>query len=239
MTPLVCDFAARQGSTVISFAIMPFGFEKDRMFAAGVALRRVRSLSHSTIVLDNDAFLDNNPGLSKEECHALTNSAILEVISGIASRGGEAACEGTSILTTSAALRDSEESLRDSVSMLYRDTASSDPVRRAIIYVTGGEKLPVGVLNQLAGQARGIFRDEGTTEISVVSAPAAAAAAAQQDGSGGGGVRVHLVSSATAKTRFDSYDPLGEVIPLESHLDWEEPDSAPDIELPIPLVLRE
>lgn len=233
MAPLVCDFAARQGSTVISFAIMPFGFEKDRMFAAGVALRRVRSLSHSTIVLDNDAFLDNNPGLSKEECHALTNSAILEVIAGIASRGGEAACEGTNILTTSAALRDSSESLRDSASMLYRDTASSDPVRRAIVYVTGGEKLPVGVLNQLAGHAREIFRDEGTTEVSVVSAPAAA----QQDG--GGGVRVHLVSSATAKTRFDSYDPLGEVIPLESHLDWDEPDSAPDIELPIPLVLRE
>lgn len=237
MAPLVCNLASeRQGTAVISFAIMPFGFEKNRLFDAGVALRRVRSLSHSTVILDNDAFLDNNPGLAKEECHALTNSAILQVIAGIAS-GRSSASGGTSILATSVALQDSEESLRDSVSMLYRGMAGSDPVRRAVVYVTGGEKLPVGALNQLASHASGIFKDEGTTEVAIISSPSPSAAAAATDN--GSGTRVHLVASATAKTRFDSYDPLGEVIPAESHLDWDEPDSAPEIELAIPLVLRE
>jgi len=238
MAPLVCDLASkRRDTTIISFAIMPFGFEKNRLFDAGVALRRVRSLSHSTIILDNDAFLDNNPGLAKEECHALTNSAILQVIAGITS-GRSSACEGMNILATSVALQDSEESLRDSVSMLYSGMAGSDPVRRAVVYVTGGEKLPVGALNQLASHARGIFKEEGTTEVAVVSSSPLVTTAAAADNNGNG-TRIHLVASATTKTRFDSYDPLGEIIPAESHLDWDEPDSAPDIELAIPLVLRE
>jgi hypothetical protein len=48
------------------------------------------------------------------------------------------------------------------------------------------------------------------------------------------GVRVHLVASAPQKTRFDRYDPLGDIIP--DALDWDEPDSAPDIQLAIPRI---
>lgn len=219
MAPLVCS--AAKGSTVISFAIMPFGFEKDRVFAAGVALRRVRESSSSTIVMDNDAFLDNNPELSKEECYSLTNSAIVEVASSVASKGVGA---DLSILCTSVAQDDSQKSLRDSASMLYRDVAGTDAIKRTIVYVMGGDKAPIGSLNEIVNYARGIFREEGTTEVAMSSVASA------------DGVRVHLVASAPQKTRFDAYDPLGDLIPLESHLDWDEPDSAPEIELAIPVM---
>jgi cell division protein FtsZ len=220
MAPIVCD-AARKGATVISFAIMPFGFEKDRVFAAGVALRRVREYSNSTVVMDNDAFLDNNPELSKEECYSLTNSAIIEVASSVASKGVGA---DLNILCTSISQDDSQKSLRDSASMLYRDVAGTDAIRRTIVYVMGGDKAPIGSLNEIVNCARGIFREEGTTEVTMSSTAAA------------DGVRVHLVASAPQKTKFDAYDPLGDVIPLESHLDWDEPDSAPEIELAIPVM---
>ena len=219
MAPLVCS--AAKGSTVISFAIMPFGFEKDRVFAAGVALRRVRESSSSTIVMDNDAFLDNNPELSKEECYSLTNSAIVEVASSVASKGVGA---DLNILCTSVAQDDSQKSLRDSASMLYRDVAGTDAIKRTIVYVMGGDKAPIGSLNEIVNYARGIFREEGTTEVAMSSVASA------------DGVRVHLVASAPQKTRFDAYDPLGDLIPLESHLDWDEPDSAPEIELAIPVM---
>src|SRR5688500_20183939 len=62
---------------------MPFKYEADRIFSAGTALRRVREVSDSTIVMDNDAFLDNNPELSKQDCFAITNNAIVEVIASI------------------------------------------------------------------------------------------------------------------------------------------------------------
>ena len=46
-------------------------------------------------------------------------------------------------------------------------------------------------------------------------------------------MRVHLVASAPQKTRFDGYDPLGMIA---DELDWDEPDSAPEIELAIPVL---
>jgi hypothetical protein len=42
------------------------------------------------------------------------------------------------------------------------------------------------------------------------------------------------VASAPQKTRFDRYDPLGNIIPKENVLDWDDLDSAPDIDLAIP-----
>jgi cell division protein FtsZ len=219
MAPIVCNLA-KSANAIITFAIMPFGFEKDRVFNAGVALRRVRDSSHSTIVLDNDAFLDNNPELSKEECYSLTNSAIMGVVSSLSSQGVR---PDMNILCTSKP-GDSETSLRDSVSMLYQDIAGTDAIKRTVLYVMGGEKMPISALNQLVSYARGIFKEEGTTEVAMSSLQA------------GDGVKISLVASAPQKTRFDSYVPLGEIIPMESHLDWDEPDSAPEIQLAIPVI---
>jgi cell division protein FtsZ len=221
MAPVVCS-VARKTSTVISFAIMPFGFEKDRMFTAGVSLRRMREASHSIVVMDNDAFLDNNPELSKEECYSATNGAIIEVASSLASRGVR---PDMNILSTSKASEDSQACLRDSVSMLYQNVIDSGAIRRTVVYVMGGETLPISQLNQLVGYAQGIFKEEGTTEVAMSSLATAT-----------DGVRVHVVASAPQKTRFDAYDPLGEIFDADSHLDWDEPDSAPDLELAIPIL---
>jgi cell division protein FtsZ len=218
MAPLVCRMAKESG-TVISIAIMPFKFEKDRIFNSGTALRRVRETSDSTIVMDNDAFLDNNPELSLEECFSTTNNAIVEVITSIS--------EGTirpamNILSTSRSSASSESSLRDSVAMLYGSVPQAESIKRAMVYVMGGNRVPVGDLNKLASIMQGIFQEDGTTEVAM--SPVATT----------DGVRVHLVASAPQKTRFDRYDPLGDIIP--DVLDWEEPDSAPDIKLAIPAI---
>jgi cell division protein FtsZ len=205
MAPLVCKMAKESG-TVISIAIMPFKFEKDRIFNSGTALRRVREESDSTIVMDNDAFLDNNPELSQEECFSITDSAIVEVIASISTGTVRPAMN---ILCTSKASSSSESSLRDSVAMLYDS-------------VLGGDRVPVGDLNKLVGYVQGIFQEEGALEVAMSSMTAS------------DGVRVHLVASAPQKTRFDRYDPLGDILP--DVLDWDEPDSTPDIKLAIPAI---
>jgi cell division protein FtsZ len=218
MTPLVCRMAKESG-TVISIAIMPFKFEKGRIFNAGTALRRIRETSDSTIVMDNDAFLDNNPELSQEECFSITNSAIVEVVASISTGTVRPAMN---ILCTSKACSSSESSLRDSVAMLYDSVPEAETVKRAMVYVMGGDKVPIGDLNKLVGYVQGIFQEEGATEVAMSSMAAT------------DGVRVHLVASAPQKTRFDRYDPLGDIIP--DVLDWDEPDSAPDIKLAIPAI---
>jgi cell division protein FtsZ len=225
ITPVVCRIAKESTIAVISLAIMPFRYEKDRMFNAGTAFRRVREASDSTIVMDNDAFLDNNPQLSPQECFAITNSAIVEIICSIsAGMIGPA----MNVLCTSTASHSSESSLRDSLAMLYDTIPDASTVKRAMIYVIGAERMPVGELNKLVGYVQRIFRDDGAIEVGMMmpSTPSSS--------SSSNGVRVHLVASAPQKTRFDRYDPLGDIIP--NALDWDEPDSAPDIKLAIPTI---
>jgi cell division protein FtsZ len=218
IAPLLCRMA-KESSTVISITIMPFKFEKDRIFNSGTALRRVCEASDSTIVMDNDAFLDNNPELSQEECFHITNSAIVEVIASISTGTVRPAMN---VLCTSKASPSSESSLRDSLAMLYESVPDAETVKRAMIYVMGGNKVAIGDLNKLVGCVQGLFQEEGATEVAM--SPMAAS----------DGVRVHLVASAPQKTRFDRYDPLGDIIP--DVLDWDEPDSAPDIKLAIPAI---
>jgi cell division protein FtsZ len=216
--PLVCKMA-KESSTVISVAIMPFRFEKDRIFNSGTALRRMRETSDSTIVMDNDAFLNNNPELSREECFSIINSAIIEVISSIST---DAVKPAMNILCTSRASPSSESSLRDSVAMLYDAVPDTGTVKRAMVYVMGGDRIPLGDLNKIVDYVQGIFQEEGTTEVAMSSMAAT------------DGVRVHLVAAAPQKTRFDRYDPLGDIIP--DVLDWDEPDSAPEIKIAIPAI---
>lgn len=218
IAPLLCRMA-KESSTVISIAIMPFRFEKDRIFNSGTALRRVREASDSTIVMDNDAFLDNNPELSQEECFDITNSAIVEVIASVSTGGMR---PEMNILCTSKTSTSSESSLRDSVAMLYNAVPDADTVKRAMVYVMGGDRIPLSDLDKIVGYVQGIFQDEGATEVAMSSVAA------------NDGVRVHLIASAPQKTRFDRYDPLGDIIP--DALDWDEPDSAPDIKLAIPAI---
>jgi cell division protein FtsZ len=220
MAPLVCKMAKDSSKSVISITIMPFTYETDRIFSAGTALRRVREVSDSTIVMDNDSFLDNNPELSQLDCFAITNNAIVEVISSITASMIKPAMN---VLCTSRTSTSAESSLRDSLAMLYNAVPNASTVKRAIVYVMGGKRVPIGELNKLVGCVRGIFKEDGAIEVGMVPST-----------SSSNGVRVHLVASAPQKTRFDSYDPLGDIIP--DVLDWDEPDSAPDIKLTIPAI---
>ena len=220
IAPIICKMAKDYQTAVISIAIMPFKYETDRIFSAGIALRRVREVSDSTIVMDNDAFLDNNPELSEHDCFAITNNAIIEVIASIPSGMINPAMN---VLCTSNANTSSESSLRDSLAMLYDAVTDSSTIKRALVYVMGGKKIPIGELNKLVGCVRRIFKEDGAIEVGLLSSISTS-----------NNTRVHLVASAPQKTRFDSYDPLGEIIP--DALDWDEPDSAPDIKLAIPAI---
>jgi hypothetical protein len=105
--------------------------------------------------------------------------------------------------------------------MLYDTIPDASTIKRAMVYVMGGKRISIGELNKLVSCVRGIFKEDGSIEVGMLSSVSAS-----------NSTRVHLVASAPQKTRFDSYDPLGEIIP--DVLDWEEPDSAPDIKLTIP-----
>jgi len=211
IAPVVSEICKESDKGLISFAIMPFKYEKDRIFNSGISLKRVREDSECTIVLDNDSLLESNPDLSPKACYEIANSAIMHVVKSLET--SEISNE-TSILTTSKDGQNIEDSLRDSLKMLYGN-APPNSVKRSMLYVVGGSNIPVGVINSITSLTAGIV-SESSSEIDMTS---------NSDNS-----KVVMLSSIQGMTKFDNYDPLG-MIPQEDTLDWSTPDCSIDCKL--------
>lgn len=202
---------------VITFLIMPFKFEKSRIFDAGISLRRIRESSGAVVVIDNDAFLDNNPDLTISQCYDLTNQAIFDTISSLYQTEFNV---DLNLLSVGRPDRDSvSASAMDSLAMLL-DSTDIESVRRTLVYVMGGDRISVGAMNGLVNTVQSIFRKDNLSDVNLMM-------------SNPGHVNVHLLSSIISRTKFDSYDPLSEIIPSRNNLDWDELDCSPEISLDI------
>ena len=208
ISPIISNICKELETGLFSIAIMPFKYEKERIFNSGIALKRIRNDSQCTVVLDNDSLLESNPNLNAKTCYTIGNSAIREIVKSIKT----SEISDTNILTTSKNTQDIEESLRDSLKMLY-DTAPPNAVKSSIIYVTGGENIPVGVINSITNISSGIT-NQSYTKIDMTSDES----------------KIVMLSSVQGMTKFDKYDPLGD-IPRENTLDWETPDCSIDCKL--------
>ena len=187
LAPALSGMCSRMHKTLASFCIMPFRFEKDKLFHAGVSLRRVRADSDSLVVLDNDSLLECNPDLSMDACRRVGNDAFMCVLDSF----GRARLPGQCIVSAGPQRETADESLRDSLKMLYSTTRPGS-VRRSVIYVAGD--VPVGVIDSVSRLTAGIT----DAPVDVVS--------------GGNGSRVVLVSAVDVLGKFEGYDPLS-VIP--------------------------
>ena len=210
IAPVVSEICKEADKGLISFAVMPFKYEKERIFNSGVALKRVRENSQCTIVLDNDSLLESNPDLTAKDCYSIANSAISHIVKSLETT--EISSE-TNILTTSKDGQSMEESLRDSLKMLYQN-ASPNTVKSSMVYVAGGENIPVGVINSIKNLSNGIT-NESNSQINMSSSDES---------------KVVMLSSVQTMTKFDNYDPLG-MIPKDQTLDWDTPDCSIDCKL--------
>ncbi|MFB5646344.1 MAG: cell division protein FtsZ [Nitrosopumilaceae archaeon] len=205
LSPIVSQICKESNKNVISFAIMPFKYEKDRIFNSGISLKRLKANSNCTVVIDNDAFLDSNPNLSAKNCYEITNSAILHVVGSLKESSMH---EETHLLTTSHSSGDFENSLKDSMKMLY-ENAPPNSIKRSMLYVIGGENAPIGMINTISKISGNVLHEDGA-QIDISTS------ASEES-------KVVMLSSIQGETRFDKYDPLG-VIPKENSLDWDDPE---------------
>ncbi|WKT57894.1 cell division protein FtsZ [Candidatus Nitrosotenuis chungbukensis] len=207
ISPLVASAAKEEGKKVLSFAIMPFGFEKERVFLSGVSLKRLRASCDSTVVIDNDALLESNPDLTMSKCYEITHHAVMYVATSLQK---SSISNGLNILSTSKDVSDVEVSLRDSIKMLYEDAPPAS-VRKTMLYVFGSDNVSVGKINAIAKTVSGIF-NENNTSVSLATTQ-------------GNKAQVVMITSVEGLGKFESYDPLG-MIPQESTLDWDTPESS-------------
>ena len=210
--PVISKICKEEQKNLLSFAIMPFKFEKERIFQSGVSLRRLREDSNCTIVLDNDALLDSNPDLTQKQCFEIANNAIQGMMYSLKS---SELSEETNILSTSKSVDDIETSLKDSLRMLY-DDAPPNSIKRSMLYVFGGKDIPIGTLDSITNIAGGMFQ-HSTTHVEQTSDES----------------KVVVLSAVSGQTKFDSYDPLG-MIPEEKTVDWNEPECSIDCVIDLP-----
>ena len=211
ISPVVSEICKESDKGLVSFAIMPFKYEKDRIFNSGVSLKRVKANSECTIVLDNDSLLESNPDLSPKTCYDIANNAIMHVIDSLKS---SEISNQTNILTTSKDGQNLEESLRDSLKMLY-ENAPPNAVKRSMLYVVGGNNIPVGILNSITNLTSGIL-SESSAQVDLTSSSKES--------------KIVMLSSIQGMTKFEKYDPLG-MIPQEDTLNWSRPDCSIDYKL--------
>ena len=207
--PIISKICREEEKNILSFAIMPFKFEKERIFQSGIALKRMREDSHCTIVLDNDALLDSNPELTLKQCYEISNKAIDSVMLSLKS---SEISDDINILSTSKSTDNIESSLKNSLRMLYED-APPNSIKRSMLYVYGGNNIPVGVLNTISNITGSTF-DEDSIHVEMSSEES----------------KVIMLSSIQGETRFDKYDPLG-IISTENTIDWDEPECSINCEL--------
>ncbi len=226
--PAVSEACAAEDAKLVSFAIMPFGHEKSRLFSAGVALRRLRETSACVTVVDNDSISESNPDLSPRECYDIAEAAVMYAVGFVTRSELEA---GTESLLAAGRNRDSlEESLRDALKTAYGST-SPGAIRHSVLYVAGGEDVPAGLLRSVAALTEGVLGGSGSSGNSVPDAQVPTAETASIQAASPDESRVIMMSTVRGMAKFEKYDPLG-TIPADKTLDWSTPECSIDCRLP-------
>lgn len=202
---------------VISLVTMPFGHEKDKLFHASVSLKRISLNSDINFVVDNDAYVEINPQLTVEECSKVSDEIVLNTINLIPEIEMNL---GTNLVSGTLKENNIEDGIKDLIAQLYSSLGTSS-IAKSILYVNGGRNEPIGRLNEILSSFQNSM-DGDTNDVSFVVTDSSRN-------------NMHLIATIKGRTKFDAYDPLNQ-IPDENVLDWDIPESHPNIDLPLPLI---
>ena len=207
IAPVVSEICKETDTNLVSFVVMPFRYEKNRIFSSSLALKHIRNNSTFTILLDNDSLLECNPTLSPNECYTIGNTAIMHIVKSLTLSDIH---DDIGIVTTGNTSNQIEESLRDAIKMLYSST-SPKAIKRSIVYMAGN--VPVGMIDTITEMTHGMIGD-ATSQINIANDES----------------KVVMLSTILGMTKFDRYDPLN-IIPQENCIDGSIPECSINLDI--------
>jgi cell division protein FtsZ len=208
IVPLLTNILYKNGEKeIFSFIIMPFGFEKGKIFHSGVSLSFVNTYSNSTIIVDNNSFLKNNPELSFPECFRITNNAIKDIF---ISSYGIGFPDDFNIIATCKESDNIEEVFSNSLSM--SNNSEIKAVEKTFMYIYPAKEKMDKIDSIIKTVER--IADESDNEINIISNTDKL-------------TKIHLMIK-TNNLLFSSYDPLNQFISVKNFLDF-EPETKKDI----------
>ena len=217
IAPLISHIAKNINKRLISVVTMPFGHQKDRLFQASISLKRISLDSDINFVVDNDAYGEINPHLTIADCSKITDEIVLNAIKLIPQITLNL---GTNLVSGTLIENNIEAGIKDLIAQLYSSLGTSS-ITKSVLYVNGARNEPIGRLNEMLSNFQNSMEGD-TNDVSFVVTDSSRN-------------NMHLIASIKGRTKFDSYDPLN-LIPDENILDWDIPESHPNINLPLPLI---
>jgi len=215
LSPLVAAIARDAGATTVGVAVMPFEFESRMKFYAGISLKRLRGASRGVIVIDNDTLMKSAPddstltslydSANREAVNALSSllskSSETSISVGLNKLLGTVLQDGYSLLgvSNSRSVDKAEEALAGAVVSISK-LAEAKEVSRAVVILRGDASMSgqeVGLVVKRLGSM--INNQMVDVEYGVNYA-------------GSAQLQVSLLASGFTSTKYDEYDPLGEIL---------------------------
>ena len=161
--------------------------------------------------------MEINPQLTIEDCSKITIEIVLNAIKLIPQITLNL---GTNLVSGMLKENNIEVGIKDLIAQLYSSLGAST-ITKSVLYVDGARNEPIGRLNEMLSNFQNSM-ERDTNDVSFVVTDSSRN-------------NMHLIASIKGRTKFDSYDPLN-LIPDENILDWDIPESHPNINLPLPLI---
>ena len=198
--PLLTNILKIGGKEIFSFVIMPFGFEKRKIFLSGVSLSFINNYSKSTVIIDNNSFLKNNPELSFPECFRITNNAIKDIIISSYHKGFPSEFN---VIATCKESDNIEDVFSNSLAMF--NNSNIETIKKSFMFIYPAKE-KIDKIDSIIKTTERITNDIDN-EINIISNTDNLA-------------KIHLLIQ-TNNSMFSSYDPLNQFIPANNFLDFE------------------
>jgi cell division protein FtsZ len=198
--PLLTNILKIGGKEIFSFVIMPFGFEKRKIFLSGVSLSFINNYSKSTVIIDNNSFLKNNPELSFPECFRITNNAIKDIIISSYHKGFPSEFN---VVATCKESDNIEDVFTNSLAMF--NNSNIETIKKSFMFIYPAKE-KIDKIDSIIKTTERITNDIDN-EIDIIS-------------NTGNLAKIHLMIQ-TNNSMFSSYDPLNQFISANNFLDFE------------------
>lgn len=238
LIPFLANVAEEQGVFTIGFTLMPRKSEKTRHFRAGSSLRRLKNQLNSLVVVDVDSIFERSRDRPIIEAYETTNKLVSLSIekllstsdnqhypSGLGNLLNSFTRGGYSMLSlgSSSSPEGIEDAVIEAVHSLYR-TASPKDVNAAVLHLIADQSLTVNDVETSSRRISNLLGDN----VSQINNGFTLGEFSQ--------TAAILLTSGFNRTKFDEYDPVGEIFDRlqngKPQLD-EEPECILDVNLPL------
>jgi cell division protein FtsZ len=224
LAPVVAGFAREAGADAISIAVMPFDFEEKLRFYAGLALKKLRSISNGVVVVDNGSLFNIGSEATLRQLYQVANKEAVKALGSLlASQSedsipvglnkvlGTVSQDGYSFLTcaSSGSTDKAEEALSRAIIGIGKKAKMNDATH-AVVVLTGDSSLSASDTATAVKRLGSMF---GSPSLDVEYAVSYRGKGPQ--------LQVSVLASGFSQTKYDSYDPIDGILGARNNIDDE------------------